>query len=178
MSWSDVALQFSTFAAEYGDRASVLGTALTLVGFILTFWQVIRTRKAAEQARQIAQEALDRVSAGLLLGQVSSGLRFATELSGACRLEQWERAIDRCEQLRLLLASIVESMTLGSEESGYITAVMSDLKSILRRLEEIGRGEKSSPLPARMRNAVDELIVFLGRLDGRLKSAALEFRHD
>jgi hypothetical protein len=112
-----------------------------------------------------------------LLGQVSNGVRLVTELSGACRLEQWDRAIDRCEQLQLLLASIVESTVLGSEESDYIAAVMNDLKSLQRRLEEIAKGKRPSPLPTKMRNALDDLTTFLGRLDGRLKSAALEIHH-
>jgi hypothetical protein len=176
VSWSDIASWFSAFAAEYGDRASVLGTALTLIGFTFTLWQLIRTRKAAEQARQIASEALARVSSGLLLGQVSSGVRLITELSGACRLEQWDRAIDRCEQLQLLFASIVENAVLGPEEKSYITNAVDDLKSIRRQLEERERGSKSSPLPMKMRDILDELTAFLGRLDARLKRVVLEIR--
>ncbi|MGE0823337.1 MAG: hypothetical protein AB7G75_15875 [Candidatus Binatia bacterium] len=178
MSWSDLFSWFSAFATQYGDRASVLGTVLTLFGFVLTLWQVIRTRKAAEQARQLAKAALDRVTSGLLVGQVSDGLRLATDLAEACRSEQWGRAIDRCGQLRILVASIAESPALRLEESNSITATLDDLKSILRRLEEKEKGEKSSPLSIKMRNALDDLAAFLGRLDGRLKGAALEIPHD
>jgi hypothetical protein len=88
VSWSDIASWFSAFAAQYGDQASVLGTALTLIGFILTLWQIARTRKAAEQAQQMAKEAIDKVSARLFVGQVSNGVRLANELANAYRIEQ------------------------------------------------------------------------------------------
>ena len=177
MSWSDIASWFSAFAAEYGNQASVLGTALTLIGFIFTLWQIRKTRSAAEQAQSMAREAIDKVSTRLFVGQVSNGVRLSNELTTACRIDQWERAIDRCEQLRLLLASLVEDTNLTSNENNYMVIAIDDLSLILRRLEETAKGKKTAPLPVKMREALDQLTVKLGRLDGRLKNRALEIRH-
>lgn len=125
----------------------------------------------------MAKEALDRVSARLFTGQVSNGVRLATELVNACRIEQWERAIDRGEQLRGLLAVLLEDTNLKPDESNFMGAAIDDLSLALRLFEERAKGKKKSLLPIETRVKLDRLIVFLSRLDGRLKHAALEIRH-
>lgn len=89
-------------------------------------------------------------------------------------MEQWERAIDRCEQLRLLLASVVEDHNIRPEEGNYISVTIDDLGLILRRLEEITKGGRATSLSPNMRKILDTLTTNLGRLNGRLKNAALE----
>lgn len=171
-------MSWETFASEYGNIASVIGTIFTLIGFTLTLWQIRKARSAAEQAQKMAKEALDRVSARLFVGQVSTGVRFSNELTNACRIEQWERAIDRCEQLRLLLSTLVEDANLTIDESNYMVTAIDDLSLILRRLEEVAKGKRTAPLPVKMREVLDQLTIKLGRLDGRLKNAALEIHHE
>ena len=178
VSWSDIASWFSAFSAAYGNQASVLGTALTIIGFILTLWQIRKARSAAEQAQSMAREAIDKVSARLFVGHVSDGVRLATELANACRLEQWERAIDRCEQLLLLLSSLVEDANLTTSEKSHMVTEIDDMSLILRRLEEIVKGKKAKMLTTKMEEGLVRLRVHLGRLDGRLKRAALEIRHE
>lgn len=81
-------MSWETLKSEYGNIASVIGTIFTLIGFTLTLWQIRKARSAAEQAQKMAKEALERVSGRLFVGQVSNGVRLATELANACRIEQ------------------------------------------------------------------------------------------
>ena len=89
-------------------------------------------------------------------------------------MEQWERAIDRCERLRLLLVSVVEDRNIKPDEGNYISGSIDDLGLILRRLEKITRGGHTTSLSPNMREVLDNLTITLGRLDSRLKNAALE----
>ena len=167
-------LSWKPLLSTSGDLASIVGLILTLAGFAFTLWKIKQTRKAAEEATQMAKGAIAQVSTRLFSNQIADGVRLVSELRNTCRMGQWERAIDRCEQLRLLLASVVEDSNIGLEEGDYIPEAIDDLGLILRRLEEITRGGRATSLSSNMREALDTLTITLGRLDGRLKNAALE----
>ena len=158
----------------YGNLASIVGLILTLIGFVFTAWKIIQTRRSAEEATRIAKGAITQISTRLFSNQIADGVRLASELRNACRMEQWERAIDRCEQLRLLLASVVEDSNIRLGESNYISEAIDDLGLILRRLEEITRGGRATSLTPNMQKVLDTLTITLGRLNGRLKNSALE----
>jgi Flp pilus assembly protein TadB len=85
-----------SFWSQYGNYASVLGLAVSLLGFAFTIWQVIKSRKAAEEARVIAREAINRVSSESFFTQVGTAIRLIQELRNFSRLKQWHRTIDRC----------------------------------------------------------------------------------
>lgn len=157
-----------------GDVASIVGLLLTLIGFTFTLWRIKQTRSAAEEANRIAKKAVAQVSIRLSSNRIADGVRLASELADTCRREQWERAIDRCDQLSLLLASVVEDSNIRQSESDYFAEAIDDLGLILRDLEEIARGGSFTSLPSNMREALYDLSIVLGRLDGRLKNAALE----
>ena len=163
-----------TSLSTYGDLASVVGLILTLVGFAFTLWKIIQTRRATEEAIRIAKGAIAQVSTRLFSNQIADGIRLSSELRNTCRMRQWERAIDRCEQLRRLLASVVEDSNIRPDEGDDISVAIDDLGLILRRLEEITRGGRATSLSPNMREALDTLTITLERLDGRLKNAALE----
>lgn len=167
-------LSWEPLLSTYGDLASIGGLVLTLVGFAFTLWRITQTRKAAEEATRIAKGAITQVSTRLFSNQIADGVRLASELRNTCRMEQWERSIDRCEQLRLLLASVVEDSNIKLDERNYISGAIDDLRLMLRQLEDITRGRRESSLSPKMRSTLDTLTIRLGRLDGRLKNAALE----
>lgn len=167
-------LSWEPLLSTYGDLASIVGLILTFIGFAFTLRKVVQTRRAAEEATRIAKGAIAQVSTRLFSNRIADGIRLAFELKNACRMQQWERAIDRCEQLRFLLASIVEDSNIRPDEGAYISVAIDDLGLILRRLEGITRGGRATSLPPKMREALDTLTTELGRLDGRLRNAALE----
>lgn len=144
------------------------------MGFAFTAWKIIQTRRSAEEATRIAKGAIAQISTRLFSNQIADGVRLASGLRDTCRMEQWERAIDRCERLRLLLASVVEDPNIKPDEGDYISESIDDLGLILRRLEEITRGGRATSLSPNMREVLDNLTITLGRLDSRLKNAALE----
>lgn len=164
-------------SAQYGNIASVLGLVISVAGFFLTLREVRRARTASEQAQEIAREALNRVSFRLFFTQLASSVRLVQELREACRQKQWARAIDRCEQLRVILAELVENQRLDSKERDFIVLAIDDLSLIIRQVEDIEHGKKLPPLPGRMMDALGKIATSLSRINGRLTNQTLEVQH-
>lgn len=166
MNWS--------FWSQYGNYASVAGLSVSILGFAFTIWQVIKSRKAAEEAKKIAREAINRISFQLFFTQVTSAARLGQELRNLARLKQWHRAIDRTEQLRTLLASLTEDTQLLGQEQTAMTNAIDDLSLVLRHLEGIDQGKKQQIVPPKMMESLDRIILSLSRTEGRLRNIRLE----
>lgn len=159
---------------EYGNIASALGLVVSIVGFIVTVYKVRKVRKAAEKAQEITREALNRVGQQLFFTQIIAAVRIGQEIGSFCRLKQWGKAFDRCEQLRILLANQVEDSRLKDSERLFIASAIDDLSLIVRKLEEIERQEGILELPPREMESLDKIVISLSRIDGRLRNKMLE----
>lgn len=167
MDWSDL-------KNHYGDIASVVGLVVSMLGFSFTLWQVRKSRTAAERAQMIAHEAIDRVSSRLLFTQIATAVRLVQEVRSFCRASDWPRAVDRCEQLGIVLAGVVDDAKLKGEERAAVSSAMDYLSLIVRHIEAIGQGKKLALVPPRMMETLDRIVVLLSRIDGRLRTVALE----
>jgi signal transduction histidine kinase len=163
-----------SFWSQYGNYASVLGLVTSLLGFGFTIWQVIKSRKAAEEAKMIAREAIRRISYQLFFTQVASASRLGQELQGFIRSKEWHRAIDRTEQLNMLLANLTENTQLSEGERGELSVAIRDLSSVLSRLEAIREGTKQPVVPPKMMELLHRIILSLSHLEGRLENISLE----
>jgi hypothetical protein len=122
----------------------------------------------------MAQEAIDRVSSRLFFTQITIAVRLVQEVRSFCRATDWHRAVDRCEQLRSVLAGVVDDSKLQGDERPSVTSAMDDLEFITRHLEGIGQGKKAPVVPPRMMETLDRIVISLIRIDARLKIVALE----
>jgi len=167
-------LDWSDLKQHYGNIASVVGLVVSVLGFSFTLYQVRKSRSAAERAQAMAREAIDRVSSRLFFTQITIAVRLVQEVRSFCRAADWHRAIDRCEQLRIVLAGVVDDPKLQGDDQTSVTSAIDDLLLIIRHLEGIGQGKKSPSVPARMIETLDRIVISLTRIDGRLRTAALE----
>jgi len=177
--------------SRYGNLASVVSLIVAVVGFGVTLWKVRGSRIAAEQARDLAREsqraavraqqeareAVARVSSRLLYNRITSAIRLVRELRQACRQQQWERAIDRCEEARIHIGSLVEDALIREEEKNALGAAVDDLKLILGEIEAGAYSNAKSVTTKRMRSCLDDMLGAFSRMDGRVRSAALELGH-
>lgn len=83
-------------------------------------------------------------------------------------------AIDRCEQLRIVLAGVVDDSKLEGDERKTVTTAIDDLLLITRHLDGIGQEKRTPAVPTRMMETLDRIVISLTRIDGRLRTAALE----
>jgi hypothetical protein len=163
-----------SFWSQYGNYASVAGLIVSILGFIFTIWQVIKSRKAAEEAKVMAREAINRVSAQLFFTQVTTAIRLIQELRGFSRSKQWHRAIDRCEDARILLADFMDDSRLLYHEQQEISLVRDDIILIIRHIERILRDKEVRDLETNMVIALDKMVNTLSRINGRMKRLSVE----
>jgi len=90
---------------HWGDLASI-------VGLVLTLWVSWRAKRAAEQARDAAQQVKARISNLDMLAEISSALATLDEIKRLQRLAAWELVLDRYTVVRRHLVR-VEQMNHG-----------------------------------------------------------------
>ena len=167
-------LDWALLKAHYGNLASVLGLVVSVVGFSFTLWQVRKTRTASEKAQAMAREAIERVSSRLFFNQIAVALRLAEEVASFCQATQWHRAFDRCEQLRVALAGVVDDpMLLGNESLGLIKSI-DDVALIMQELERINQGKRSPAVSHGKMEILNRIVISLSRIEARIRRAALE----
>lgn len=167
-------MDWSFFKNHYGNIASVAGLVVSVIGFSFTLYQVRKSRSAAERAQAMAREAIDRVSSRLFFTQITIAVRLVQEVRSFCRAKDWQRAVDRCEQLRIVLAGVVDDSKLQGDERKTVSKAIDDLLLIMGHLDGIGHEERSPSVPTRMMKSLDRIVITLTRIDGRLRAVALE----
>src|SRR2546423_5239006 len=163
-----------SFWSQYGNYASVAGLLVSVLGFGFTIWQVIKSRKAAEEAKVIARGAIARISADLFFTQVGTATRLIQELRNFSRLKQWHRVIDRCEDVRVLLAEFMDNPRLLDEEQQEVSLLRDAIIVMVRHVENILRNAEASDLEANMAVALDKMVNTLSRISGRMKRLSME----
>ena len=117
------------------DYTELVGFLVTVVAFVVGIYKLKEIREEAERGRTTMRETLERVGQRLLLSNVSTASRLAQELRGLARDRNWNRAIDRGDQLRSLLASASEDAALTNDDRQAVAAAIDDIGLIVRLCE-------------------------------------------
>jgi hypothetical protein len=109
------------FAKHWGDLASIAGLAYAIY---LAYW----AKNAAEQARDAAREARDRVFSLDVVSELTAPRLTLTNINGLQRLELgeilWPMVLDRYERARLSLVRCESAIgVLEAQRDSTITAV-------------------------------------------------------
>ena len=153
---------------------NIFGLIISIAGFGFTIWQVVKSRKAAEEAKAIAREAINRIGSQLIFTQITATIRLIQEIRSFCRLEQWHRAIDRCEEVRIRLADFVDDPKLQEREQRDISIAIDDLTLILQHIERIVQNKKVLDLEMGMEITLDNMAIMLSKINGRMRTLAME----
>lgn len=165
---------FLEFCNRYGNLASVVGLAASLVGFLLTIYNTLRARRAAENAERAANEAIARVARQLFEDDIGTALRLMQEGREACRKRRWSRAWDKCYAARTRLAKVRRHRSLEAGEESRIQDCIDDLGLIVRRFETFENSGRPRDTTSRDKQTLDEIVEFLSNIVGRLRDESLE----
>ena len=151
--------QLQSWAACWGNLASVVGTGLTLIGFILTVAAVWRSKRAAEGA----QRAAEATRASLAQYDAAADLVAATgimdEIKRLQRLGAWSVLPDRYAELRRKLVALKSSAAQLTDTQRQIfqsaVATFADLERTVERSIQTG---KRPPNPAKFNDIVSSQI--------------------
>ncbi len=97
--------EVAAFCDRFGNRASVAGLLVSLIGFALTLWTVYETQRASRAAQekirqevtaaqQETRETVAKIGLQLLHAESEATLRLITEVRRASREQQWLRAAE------------------------------------------------------------------------------------
>lgn len=154
--------------------ASLIGLALTLIGFCVTILTVRSARRAAEGAEKKSQEALNRLAAQLLINQVVTTLQLVREIEAGLGERNWTLASFRCDEARTRLSELVDCEDLLEVERDQFLVASSDLGGMLIAIQKLRFKESVAPFPPRSLQRIHEIITQLARTKARLQAKSME----
>ena len=89
-----------------GDLASIAGVAISIIGFLVTFWNVRRSKSAAERAERAANDARRMIRDYETLSDFSAAIAIMEEIKRLHRIGQIEPLLDRYATLRKVLTEV------------------------------------------------------------------------
>lgn len=158
-----------------GDLASVLGFPLALVGIMITIKEARRAKKAAEGAKEAANEALARIKSRILAEQFIAALRSADEMDLAFSGKEWEKAFQRCRDTREMLARIGQNKSLLAGEIEVVLRMIDWLGEVQQNARNFAdKPDRKTPFPRSNLKQIDEIRVELITIVGRLENTTWE----
>ncbi|MCP8939290.1 hypothetical protein NK718_12255 [Alsobacter sp. SYSU M60028] len=136
--------QILTFIAEQrlGDLASIAGVFISVIGFIVTFIGVRRSRTAAEMAAQASIQTRNNIKLFETVSSFSSVISSLEEVKRIHRTEHWLILPDKYSELRKVLVGLRAANQHLSEEGK--SAIQSTISNLLDIESKVERGLKTT----------------------------------
>lgn len=167
------------FVDHWGNSASVVGFGITIFGLILTYRKAKSAATSAGQAKLLAQNVIDRVTATLLISELNEAAHLVDSLDDACESCQWDLAVDRSKRLRKNLSMFIDNKSLEKSESEAIQGSVINLKLLEDDIKDMRRTRESEPkLSGSMVDKLIETGTILSRISGRLTNNVSEINSD
>ena len=110
-----------------------------MLGFAVTIWFAFQAKSAAEQARDAARAARDRIFSLDVVGELTAARLTLTDIIGLQRLELgevlWPMVLDRYERARRSLVRCEQASGVPAAQRGSIITAVGLLRSIVRDIE-------------------------------------------
>jgi hypothetical protein len=158
-----------SFFDRWGNAASVVGLGIALIGFIATLWSIWRIKT-------YTRNVVGKIGVQLLSAEIAVLLRLISEARNAGREEQWPRAIDRCDEARLIAIRLCRSPHLLQDEQDAIRRLGDDLRVVVVYIENnrLRPGAGTGNLPNDKKRALDLMVTTVGGIQARLHGSAME----
>jgi hypothetical protein len=93
-------------SGELTNWISIIGSIASLVGLPIAIWQIRKTRRVAEAAKEASDQTQKTISNNLLIADVSTCTKNLEEIKNYVRLERCESALIRITDLISYLIQI------------------------------------------------------------------------
>ena len=139
---------------NWGDLASALGLAASVLGLMAAAWAALNARSA----RQAAVEARDRISRSLAATDLERSVALIQRLKLLHRDEHWEAALEQYQALRSMLSSILaRHAELESGERERLFEARALITSLERQVEEALADGKRVENPTDMNSQLNQV---------------------
>jgi hypothetical protein len=155
---------------EYSD---VLGLVITIVGFTVTLWTVLRSRSVASEALSVAKKVRDDLRKVETAGAFASAITAMEEVKRLHRKGELDHLPERYSQLRRSLIGLKGSNhLLTSEDQTAIQEAIAQFGAFERQIERsLASGDASKINFPKMNKLVSVNIDRLHMMVVRLKAA-------
>lgn len=151
--------QLQSWATSWGDLASIIGTALTLIGFILTIAGVWRSKSAADGARRAAETTRASLAQYDAVADLSAATALMDEIKRLQRLGAWPVLPDRYAELRRRLVALKSSSAqLTDPQRQVFQGTVEKFKDLERRVERSVATGAAPRNPAKLNEIVSSQI--------------------
>lgn len=155
----------------------LVGFLVTVVGFIVTLWNVRRSRQAAEAAREAAEDVRRRISTFETVRVLASAVAQLRAVQSDQRFGRLDGLPGRYAEIRGALIGVRErAPALSEEQRTMIQAAISLLAKTEHELDRIvaaGKPWENMPRSNRLLSErADELVKLLHELEGSAIGAA------
>lgn len=123
------------FIARYriNEYSDVLGLAVTFIGFLVTIWQVIKSRRVASEALDVAKKVRVELSQFEIASEIAAAIAVMEETKRLHRKGDFDQLPDRYSFLRRSLISLRANASSFSE---------SDLSIFQQAITQLAASEK------------------------------------
>jgi hypothetical protein len=170
------AIDFWQFCSEYGNVASIIGLAITLAGFAVTW---IGIKRATDNARRQIAETLGRIAFQTLAADIDRVIRYIGMARSFGRGGLWHTALDKLNEATLALRQLSGNPHQSPAEKSAIELAVQDLIGVARLVEKDKLRKDATPRFAdKTVAALDAVVESLGRIQSRLANVTLENPND
>ena len=158
-----------------GNIASIVGLAVSILGFIVTIWTVLdarqqireaadRAEQAVSQAREASRRAVEGIAAQFLAADCAVLRSGVEDLRQAAQDAKWERAVYRCQECRNTAYRLAQDRHLGVDEMSKLRQAADDFLLILRFVEKNRLAGQPGVLKDSHVQSLDGIIGMLARI--------------
>jgi hypothetical protein len=155
----------SILEAHWGDIASVVGVFISLIGFAITIWNVIRSKNAAQKAREAVDNVRETILRSDTIVDFSAVITTMEEIKRLHRTGNWIILPDRYSSLKRKLVKIRSTNPDLSDD--YKTALQNAIQhfsNIEQKVERALASKKSPPNVAKLNEIVSAQLDTLNEV--------------
>lgn len=124
-----------TFSENYGNLASVLGLAITLIGFPLTLWRAVTVRREVEKIRAEYHENVTKSTSSRLADLPEEALWSLRAFSDAAQRSEWPRAVEKMYESRRRVMRPAQSDLLREQHRVTLADQLILMQQLLTHVE-------------------------------------------
>lgn len=154
--------------SEIVNLIGVIGSFLSLIGVIIAIWQIRKTRRIAQAAKDASERTQKIISRNFLLSDVSTCTKNLEEIKTYVRIERYESSLIRINDLISALVQIQQRLDAVEQNIPFeFEEILSQLSVVREEFEK--KVNKSSAkinnvqINSRLSLISDDLNRLIGR---------------
>jgi len=138
-----------------GDFASIIGLLVAFIGFAVTLWNVVRSKRAAEKAEEAVTRVRELLVQADTIKEFSSAVGIMDEIRRLHRAAAWAMLPDRYSALKRCLIAVRAQNPAMSERHKIATqAAITQFTAMERKIEDMLANHAAAPNVARLNKIV------------------------